>query len=122
MLSDSGISAVIYCLLCVLAGINVEADSQFPTLVPFGFPAELSKGILATFERDEKIRAKVLLDKYNASLDKLAANYTLEGKEFAQFQNLSFRVSTTPFVTSAGFRDLCFPNVLDNRYETLNVF
>jgi len=116
MLSDSGIpSAVICCLLFVLAGINVEADSQFPTLVPFGIPAELSEGLLDTFERDEKARATVLLNKYNVPIDKLEASYTLEGREFARYQNLSFRVSTTPFVTSAGFRDLCFPHVLDNR-------
>ena len=92
-----------------LSGQLCRAESQF------GIPAELGQYMLDTFAKDELARSRHVQEKYGMDINKLDSSYTLAGKNFSHMQNMSFRLSTTPFVTSAGFRELCFPNVLDNK-------
>jgi hypothetical protein len=70
--------------------------------------------LLHSFNQLEQVRSTVLQQRHKITPSLLSAAFTLEGRSEGVAQNLSFRVSSTPFVTSAGFRDLCFPHVLDN--------
>jgi hypothetical protein len=92
----------------------MQPPSSHPEMVPFGIPAELGKYLLDTFAANEESRDQFFKKTRNISIANLDVEYTIETKPLGYLQNLSFQLSTTPFVTSGGFRDLCFPNVLDN--------
>ena len=66
--------------------------------------------MISAFAKEEEDRSQLVRNKYNYAIEKLGAD---DMRDIKQLTNLSFRLSSTPFVTTAGFRDLCFPNVLD---------